>query len=163
MKKFLSFLLNIFMIIWQLPQLFLGFLVWLFGTKNKKRNDTEYSCRYFYTTEGRWGVSLSHFIIINKAYHDKYTLLHEAGHKKQSKIFGPLYLLIIGLPSITFNIIDRYFHNSWSNKKRTYWYYHLPWEYGANKLSGIDVDENGRWSIVDEEKNYNWREIGSWV
>lgn len=159
MKKFLNVLLLILLTIWQLPQLILGFFVWLFGCVNKKRYETDISCKYYYRNQNKnWGVSLSHFIILSPHYHlrngNKFIIAHEAGHKKQSKIYGPLYLLIIGLPSGSFNLLDQAFHKKWSYEKRMYWYYHLPWERGANKRSGIDVDKNGEWIIVDEEKMY---------
>lgn len=162
MKKFLNVLLLILLTIWQLPQLILGFFVWLFCCTNKTKQKTDISCKYYYLTQQNWGVSLSHFIILNTKYINpfkfgrkpQFIIAHEAGHKKQSKIYGPLYLLIIGLPSGLFNLLDQAFHKKWSYEKRMYWYYHLPWERGANKRSGIDVDKNGEWLIVDEEKMY---------
>ena len=150
-KTILKFIWEyIILSIWQLPQLILGFFVWLFASTKRVYRTTN-SCKFYFMNNGRWGVSLSHFIILCPL-HNNYVLLHEAGHKKQSKILGPLYLLLIGLPSGSFNLIDRFFHKKWTNAKRKYWYYHLPWEYGANKLSGIDVSKEGHWYTVDKNK-----------
>ena len=48
------------------------------------------------------GVSLGNFAIISiDCASDERTLRHEVdGHTVDSKIFGPLYLLVIGLPSV---------------------------------------------------------------
>ena len=53
-----------------------------------------------------WGVSLGKHIIVSR-YASRVTIQHEMGHSIQSKILGPLYLLIVGLPSIVMNIMTR--------------------------------------------------------
>ena len=63
---------------------------------------------------------------------------HEYGHQIQSKRLGWLYLLIIGLPSISFNILDMIIHRNWSPLDRMRWCYKLPWEANADKLGGVD-------------------------
>lgn len=127
MKQFLLF-------IWQLPQNLLGALVVLF-TGAKKTN-----AFYWRTNRGRFGVSLGVFIIFG-AYSDKYvkwmSVLHERGHQKQSLYLGPLYLLIVGLPSATRNVWDRVMHKSWNSKQRDYWYYGGFPEKWADKLGGV--------------------------
>ena len=59
--------------------------------------------------------------------------LHEYGHSIQSRIFGPLYLLFIGVPSFLRVIYSRYYYyktkKNWSN------YYNGYPENWANKLS----------------------------
>lgn len=89
------------------------------------------------TSRHSFGVSLGSFVVFgvkdNRMILPKH-LLHELGHCIQSIYLGPFYLLLIGLPSITFNVWDRLFHKKWSSKKRSEWYYSLPWEHWANKL-----------------------------
>lgn len=121
MKKVLLYL-------WQLPQNILGLLVILFtGAKCTgshwiiKNPD---STKYF-------GVSLGSYIIFGN-YPREMTLKHEHGHQKQSWILGPLYLLVIGLPSLLGNIYSRIFHKS------AEWYYKQPWEAWADKLGGVE-------------------------
>jgi len=127
MKKVLLWL-------WQLLQNLLGLLVILFtgakctGTHWVIRNPD--NTKYF-------GVSLGNYIIFGN-YPDKKSVMHERGHQKQSLYLGPLYLLLIGLPSITFNIGDILFHNNWEVQKRIDWYYRLPWEAWADKLGGVE-------------------------
>ena len=50
------------------------------------------------------GISLGNYIILSKSYEDKVkhqkTWDHEWGHTRDSRMFGPLYLIVIGLPSL---------------------------------------------------------------
>lgn len=50
------------------------------------------------------GISLGNYIILSKTYEDKVrhqkTWDHEWGHTRDSRMFGPLYLIVIGLPSL---------------------------------------------------------------
>lgn len=95
---------------WGLPQTLLGFIVLLINIKNK---------HYFYhgaiITERNVpsSVSLGMFVFTTtNPMKDKRTknkipdeelskrlLVHEYGHTIQSLIFGPLYLIVIGIPS----------------------------------------------------------------
>jgi hypothetical protein len=59
-------------------------------------------------------------------------LWHEMGHSKQSRILGPLYLLAVGLPSVTVNLVARIF------KKNAAWYYSQYPEKWADELGGIE-------------------------
>ena len=62
---------------------------------------------------------------------------HECGHVKQSKILGPLYLLVIGIPSILHAWLNKYIRmllEEW----RAYNYYHFYTEKWANKFMGIE-------------------------
>ena len=63
---------------------------------------------------------------------------HEYGHTIQSRILGPFYLIIIGLPSLIGNIYDQIAHKNWSLKDSCIWYYNQPWEKWADKLGGVD-------------------------
>lgn len=80
----------------------------------------------------RWGirgsVSLGEFIFMSDKADDT-ILAHEYGHTVQSLILGPLYLLVIGLPSIVwagFPLCVRY------RKERNYSYYRFYTERWAN-------------------------------
>lgn len=63
------------------------------------------------------------------------TIQHESGHVKQSKILGPLYLLVIGLPSI----VHAAMHRTVCKNPN---YYHFYTEKWANKLAGLTVVNN---------------------
>lgn len=114
---------NVFLFIWQLPQNILGlFVIWF-----SKAWSFDWQIWF---TKYRFGVSLGRFIILWEQATDK-NINHEKGHQKQSLYLGPLYLILIGLPSILGNIIFRMFRI-----KKDY-YYKLPWEGWADKLGGV--------------------------
>ena len=137
MKKFLLYL-------WQLPQNILGLLV-IWFTKAQKihyiDSDRMIVYNYWLSEKYRFGVSLGKYIIFGGKDPNKCSIFHEKGHQVQSKRLGWLYLIIIGLPSITFNISDTLFHKDWTVENRLKWYYNLPWERNANKQYNITWKE----------------------
>lgn len=100
-KKIIDTLLYI----WQLPQNLCG-LIW----KRIKKDDVIVEVENYvailvgakvYLMKAGGGVTLGKYIFISQTYKDQSTvILHECGHVKQSKMLGPLYLIIIGIPSI---------------------------------------------------------------
>ena len=107
MKKFIYILIQC---IWGFPQTTLGFIVFLINIKNK-----HYIYHGAIVTErsAPSSVSLGLFVFTTtNPMKDKRTenkipdeqlknrlLVHEYGHTIQSLILGPLYLLLIGIPS----------------------------------------------------------------
>lgn len=91
--------------VWQLPQNLLGVL-W----KNIKKNsiiteisndDIESVGAKAFLVKARGAVTLGKYMFISQTYRDQgMTIKHECGHVKQSKMLGPLYLIVIGVPSI---------------------------------------------------------------
>ena len=95
---------------WGILQTFLGFIVFLINIKNK---------HYFYNgaivtvREAPSSVSLGMFVFVtsnsmkDKRIENKIPdeelrdrlMVHEYGHTIQSLIFGPLYLIVMGIPS----------------------------------------------------------------
>ena len=129
---------KILLYIWQLPQNLLGLLVILFT--HAENTDKGYWLSYYHN----FGVALGSYIIFGGVGSMLDTnVKHEQGHQKQSLYLGPLYLLIIGLPSITGSIISNIWFrfsdkNSQIKKKIVIWYYNLPWESWADKLGGVN-------------------------
>ena len=121
MKKKLSWL-------WQAPQNILGWLAYnlLKGYEicTKEVCGEGIKCKLSAGFPG--GITLGDYIILGNISH----LQHELGHTKQSKILGPLYLLIVGLPSLLHAVL----HPCVCNNKD---YYHFYTEKWANKLAGI--------------------------
>lgn len=75
------------------------------------------------------GVSLGRYIVVNtEAGYN--TWAHERGHSIQSMILGPLYLLVIGLPSLLWAAIWR------PGYGRSYYEFYT--EAWADKLGGVD-------------------------
>lgn len=104
---------------WGIIQTLLGFIVFLFNIKNK---------HYFYygaiitERDVLSSVSLGMFVFITtNPMKDKRTenkipdeeikkrlLVHEYGHTIQSLIFGPLYLIVMGIPSTLWGFLPYY-------------------------------------------------------
>lgn len=102
MSKVLYWILQL---TWGLPQTIVGFIVFILNIRKK-----HYLFNSAVATE--WdrdsGVSLGLFIFIPKKSNiskHREMLFHEYGHTIQSLILGPIYLLVIGIPSIVwFNV-----------------------------------------------------------
>ena len=133
MKKVLLWL-------WQFPQHLLAGIIFC-CLRYLKRVDkvikTNIGNTFILTNTPGWGVSLGRYIFMDKAY-GAVEFDHERGHSKQSLYWGPLYLILIGIPSAVFNNLwDRLFHKSWPPEKRTGWYYNRYPEKQADRLGGV--------------------------
>ena len=135
--KLLKFL---FLFLWQLPQNIIGTLCTLNYDK----------LHPYYTRDGdlvdvyfkKWlgsSVSLGDIIILDSVYDQDVpiktlysTIYHEHGHQRQSRILGPLYLILIGLPSLIGGIVFKIFKIDGGH------YFKLPWEAWADKLGGVE-------------------------
>lgn len=142
MKK----ILDIILYIWQLPQNLLGELLVLFYLPQETYDFRPYEITLsplvllHYSTRMLAGISLGRHIIMSSIYKDYNgrAECHEYGHCRQSIYLGPLYLLVIGLPSLLGNIFDRMAHRDWPSAKRAEWYYNQPWEKWADRLGGVE-------------------------
>ena len=127
---------EILLYISQLPQNLIG----LFLLKKKKKEKVYHRLNgrtFYFTNEMPSGISLGNYIIMNRE--DKEDgMRHEYGHTIDSRKWGPLYLLVIGLPSILGNIYDRIFHKKWKYSDSCEWYYNQPWEKSADKNGKVD-------------------------
>ena len=97
-------ILLILRFIWELPQNILGLFVRLWVRKKVLKTEYIHS-RWFFNTPA-FGVSLGSFVFYSDAENPFVKInpdnkKHEFGHTIQSMIFGPLYILVIGLPSIS--------------------------------------------------------------
>lgn len=93
-------LIKILRWIWEFPQCLLGHMLTNFY-------DVEYKETYngidVYAGDFPGGISLGQYILMSEtSYKDKRarTKKHEYGHSIQSLYLGPLYLIVVGLPSI---------------------------------------------------------------
>lgn len=98
----MNFLKNI----WQFPQHLLALLMFLFMKKKILKTGTYKHAKVYWVEQSSWGVSLGNYIFLDNRYNQN-TLMHEYGHSIQSIYLGPLYLIVVGLPSITMNILTR--------------------------------------------------------
>lgn len=117
---------QVLLYIWQLPQNLLGLLFLLFirGEERHKLGDIT----FYYKDGFTGGISLGNYIIIGSKCQK--SVKHEYGHCIQSRWLGPLYLLVVGLPSIL---------HAWlcDCEKRGHSYYDFWCEKWANKLGGV--------------------------
>lgn len=104
MKKFKRFLLYL----WCLPQNILG-LILIAILRPERLHIMSNGNRIYFANRMSGGISLGKYSILASYHYRKElsealkrdTVRHEAiGHAKQSLYLGPLYLLVIGLPSI---------------------------------------------------------------
>lgn len=99
MDKFKIFLLYI----WQLPQNLLGLIMLLFMKPYVSKENYK-GVTYVISKKMAGGISLGNYVILSNKYKSKNiskkTWDHEYGHTRDSKMFGPLYLIVIGLPSL---------------------------------------------------------------
>jgi hypothetical protein len=79
-------------LIWQAPQYILGLLLLVIFRPIKAEEG------YWYSSDFPGAISLGSIIIMG--LHNDRLLKHEQGHSKQSLKWGPLYLIVIGIPSI---------------------------------------------------------------
>ena len=117
--------------IWQLPQNIVALFIILFSKTEGKIAYRNYCFALKVRMPKRAsGVSLGSFALISPPFaKDDETVRHELdGHTVDSKIFGPLYLLVIGLPSVLH--LWRY-----DGSKDYYDFYTERW---ANKHAGLE-------------------------
>lgn len=122
-KNFWYWIVFILLLLWQLPQVLVALVMFPFLGKLKLIADRHYN----FCWEGekmQGGISLGPFSFVSKNLAKKPThVAHEVdGHTVDSKIFGPLYLLVIGIPSILnamFSFTENYYDwypEKWANK-----------------------------------------------
>ena len=122
--------------LWQLPQHLLAlFLILVFRVIGSEKLSQPFPL-IITRVIGNMGLSLGQYIFLGEDQ-GQITLKHEIGHSYQSRRLGPLYLLLVGLPSISRNIWQRIFHKGWTNPDRQKWYYGSYPEKGADKLGGV--------------------------
>lgn len=120
------------MFIWQLPQhlltiIYIGYLVMMCkdcGVDSRYKQATVIPC----VMQG--AITLGNYVFVGLNSEYRLTVKHELGHTIQSKILGPLYLIVIGIPSITYRSLRRLFPSL--RRKNYYNFYTERW---ANSLS----------------------------
>jgi hypothetical protein len=129
-------IIGVLLWVWQLPQNLAGICVlWFYGIQGKVitvKKMPGFTHAYYLTDIKKdkfdQAVSLGDFLFLEKQCHPN-TLLHETGHSRQSKVLGPLYFLVIGLPSFVWAL--EYERNP------TFDYYSFYTEKWADRLGGV--------------------------
>lgn len=120
MKLIMNYIRNLILFIWQLPQhllaiLYIGYLVMMgkdLGVDSRYKQAIVIPCVM------RGAVTLGCYVFVGLNSEYRKTVKHELGHTIQSKILGPLYLIVIGIPSITYCGLRRIFP---SLRKKNYY------------------------------------------
>ena len=139
---------------WSLPQTLIGWCVYQYYKaidKNciidEKLHHSGHYAIMMKTQKIAGGISLGRYVFTNMQ--DGWVSYdHEFGHSIQSLILGPLYLIIIGLPSMFLapNITDIL-------NKRYYWFYTEKW---ADSIMGIKDSQHRLTPSGRPRKKINW-------
>ena len=103
LKKVAHALVFAALFVWQLPQNLVALCILLFSGKVHRLTYRNFCfCLATRLPKAAGGVSLGNFAIVSKdSVWNERTVRHELdGHTVDSKIFGPLYLFVVGLPSL---------------------------------------------------------------
>ena len=140
MKKILRNLVLPILLIWELPQILSGLLVFSIMKIKRRIVRIVKEKHHFFIETPNTGVSLGWFIFwtprANRFIYLKNDCrMHEYGHARQSARLGPFYLLVVGIPSVL-RVFYRWryrkkYHQNWSN------YYNGFPEDWADSLGGI--------------------------
>ena len=127
------------LLIWELPQNIVGaFYFIIHGVFAKTFIIDDGDSFEMYSDKQKGAVSLGVFRVYKSEYYGnaaqlvKLTRMHEKGHRIQSKILGPLYLIVIGIPSIIWAAL----HSS-VRRLRTVDYFSFYTEKWADRLSNV--------------------------
>ena len=113
--------------IWQLPQNLMGLAIMPFYRKDRTIRHKDRKIRYCPRFPG--GISLGFYVYVGDT--DTKTVMHEYGHTRQSNLLGPLYLIVVGLPSLLWAAFYRY------DPSDPHGYYRFFTEKWADRLGGV--------------------------
>jgi hypothetical protein len=110
--------------IWQSPQCLIGAVLWCLltlGHQNPLRHGEIWITPWLF---GSGGVCLGEFVFVLKGDDEEAAQKHELGHRSQSRMLGPLYLIVVGFPSVCFNLLarrSRYFRKTYYQRFPENW------------------------------------------
>ena len=134
MKQVLNLIKKVLLWVWQAPQNIVGLLFMLFLFLLRKINSSTVAAVYS-SPKMSGGVSLGEYAFVSEVSEkNENTVQHEGtGHAKQSRMLGPLYLIVIGVPSLIWAGV----YGSIVPESRN-GYYKFYTERWADKLAGIE-------------------------
>lgn len=103
MKKISSYIKDSLMWLWQFPQNMLALCIEGILCDAAYREGIVGGNTMIYN-DVLPTMSLGNYIFVDTISSQK-SIQHECGHSKQSNILGPLYLIVIGIPSLLHNIV----------------------------------------------------------
>ena len=126
--------------VWELPQNLLGLGLWGLEHLLDGRHPREFAQERLFLRSRRSAVSLGFFVfwaegVTRYAILDHNTRAHEYGHTFQSRWFGPLYLPLIGIPSVM-RVLYSILYREITGRRWTRYFEGYP-EKWADKLGGV--------------------------
>ena len=140
-KSFCWWIIFFLLSLWQLPQLLIALIMYPFIGKLKLIKQCKFTfC--FEASKMKGGISLGSFAYVAPNFARTPEIVsHEAeGHIIDSYILGPLYLIIIGIPS--------FLHANFGFTKN---YYDFYTEKLANYHAGLETDEKGNLHYIKKK------------
>ena len=137
MNRALSTVCSVFLQVWQLPQNLLGLLVGCFLKGKRRLPDIPGLPSVIHFVGARnmhGGISLGNFVYFRPPAYE-ILVRHEYGHCRQSRLLGPFYLPVVGLPSLLWAL--------WWHPGRPVpysWFYTERW---ADRLGGVERRRKG--------------------
>ena len=132
MRRALTVLTAVILQVWQLPQNLVGLVLgWFLKGKRRFRGlpGIPDSIRITGAENMYGGISLGNFVYCRPPIYERMAR-HEYGHCIQSRLLGPFYLLVIGLPSLLWA--------TWWHPGRRVSYYSFFTERWADRLGGVE-------------------------
>lgn len=136
MNRIVNYLIDKIKFIWQFPQNVLALYIEGVLCMAAKRRGKLDGVNLIVTDVFGKEFSLGEYIFIT-SYTTFDIIKHEYGHSKQSLILGPLYLIVIGIPSLLHNIVH-YLCYKIGIKWDYYKFYTEAW---ANKLGKVGLKQ----------------------
>ena len=130
-RRALTVLTTVILQVWQLPQNLVGLVFgWFLKGKRRFRGlpGIPDSIRITGAENMYGGISLGNFVYCRPPVYERMAR-HEYGHCIQSRLLGPFYLLVIGLPSLLWAV--------WWHPGRRVSYYSFFTERWADRLGGV--------------------------
>ena len=126
---------DILLYLWELPQNLVGLA--LTKALGPGEAETYRNARVLKSEKMRGGISLGRYIIVDARSAGPHIVRHEWGHTRQSRLLGPFYLPVIGIPSLLWA--------AWWRPGRKHGYFSFYTERWADRLAGLRPPSvNGR-------------------
>lgn len=140
MRKIIHFSASLLLLAWELPQVIAGLLVFAFLKIQGQVVNTGVEHKRLFVETLHTGVSLGWLIFWTPAGNRYSTMvndcrMHEYGHARQSAMLGPLYLFVVGIPSVL-RVLYRKFYFLTYRRQWTRYYDGFP-EKWADRLGGV--------------------------
>lgn len=121
---------DILLWLWQLPQHLLALVIMLACRAEYDGRDGD--VRIYMSSRMPGSISLGQYVFLK--WRSDWTRSHECGHSAQSRILGPLYLVVIGIPSFCWAVWCRIC--DWFGRDVLYYSFYT--EKWANRIAGLE-------------------------